>query len=316
MKTFALLFNILDGPEAEVERGGLEGPENLLRDQVVQRRRRDVTAVLGHRRPLMLAAVIAGPLGRMVATRHSQAALAAHDQPLQERLAAFGYTASLQERTVLLEFLLIFHVLIPGDIGGQPIPQEHWQLLRRHEPFAALDAASCRMTRPCPMQSISIGTGVDRMSQDRQDSIGQGGLPLQLPDAAAPMAAKSQSQVIHGQITEDRVRGAEFLELIEDQLDHSPRLFVGLLDDLARRGLEVSQRNQVEELATLRLVPAAAEQAIAESHQLEFAHRALHPQEKAIVAVQRIVDPILIAKKCVEDRAHVDELMPILARPG
>src|SRR5580692_7305962 len=114
------------------------------------------------------------------------------------------------------------------------------------------------MTRPRTMQSISIGAGVEGVSQDRQDSIGRGGLPLQLPDAAPTLAAKSQSQIIHDQILEDRVRGAEFLELLKDQLDHPPRLFIGLLDDLAGGGLVVSQGNQEEQLATLRLVPAAA----------------------------------------------------------
>src|SRR3954465_948862 len=59
MKTFSLLLDVLDGPQAEVERGGLQRTEDLPRDQVVQRRRRDMTAVLAHGRPRMLAAVIA-----------------------------------------------------------------------------------------------------------------------------------------------------------------------------------------------------------------------------------------------------------------
>ena len=131
------------------------------------------------------------------------------------------------------------------------------------------------MTPPRAVQAVGIGTDVDGVSQDRQDAVGRGRLPFQLPDAASALAAESQSQVIHDQITEDRVRGAEFLELLEDQSDHTPRLLVGLLDDFARRGLEVSQGKGEEQLATLGLVPAAAEQAIPEGHQLEFAHRAL-----------------------------------------
>ena len=45
------------------------------------------------------------------------------------------------------------------------------------------------MTSPRTVQAIGIGTGVDGVSQDRQDSIGRGGLPLQLPDPPPTLAA-------------------------------------------------------------------------------------------------------------------------------
>jgi hypothetical protein len=98
------------------------------------------------------------------------------------------------------------------------------------------------------MQSISIGTCVDRMSQGREDSIGRGGLPLQLPDAAPALAAKSQSQVIHDQIAEDRVCGAEFLELLEDQADHPPRLLVGLPGSDHHEDTLMGRRKVVDDL--------------------------------------------------------------------
>ena len=112
--------------------------------------------------------------------------------------------------------------------------EKHGQLFGRHEPLTSLAVPGRRVIRSGTVQAIGIGTGVDRMSQDRQDSIGRGGLPLQFPDSPAPMAAKPQSQVIHDQITEDRVGGAEFLELLEDQADHPSRLFIGFQDDFAR----------------------------------------------------------------------------------
>ena len=129
------------------------------------------------------------------------------------------------------------------------------------------------------------------------------------------MAAKPQVQAVHDQVTKDRVRGTEFLELLEDQPDHPAGLLVGLLDDLARGRLEVAQGDGQEQLAALRLVPAPAEQAIAQRHQLEFAHGAPHPQEQAVVPVQGVVDAVLIAEQRVEDAAHVDELMPVLVGP-
>src|SRR5262249_55854253 len=150
---------------------------------------------------------------------------------------------------------------------------------------------------------------------DRQDPGVRRWPPLQLPDPPAAMAAKSQSQVVHDQVTEDRIRGTEFLELLEDQLNHPTRLFVRLWNDLARGRLEVSQGDGQEQLATLRLVPTVAEQAIAQGNQLIFTHGAFHTKEEAIVAVSGVVDAVLIAQQGVEDPTDVDEAMPVRIRP-
>ena len=126
------------------------------------------------------------------------------------------------------------------------------------------------------------------------------------------VAAKPQLQLVRDEVAKDGVGRSEFLELVEDQLDHAPCLLVGLLDDLPGGHLEVADGNVQEQLATLRLVPAAAQQAIPKRDQFKFAHGALHSQKEPIVAVQGIVDAILIAQQRVEDAAHIDELMPVL----
>src|SRR6185437_17021566 len=127
--------------------------------------------------------------------------------------------------------------------------------------------------------------------------------------------AESQSQVIDDQVTEDRVGGAELVELVEDQPDHLTDLLVRLLDDLARGRLEVSQGYGQEQLAALRLVPGAPEQAVAHRNQLIFTHGTFHAEEEAIVAIQGVVDAVLIAQQGVEDAADVDEAMPFRVRP-
>lgn len=239
-------------------------------------------------------------------------AFTAHDQPLQECLAAFRNAAGFQERPILFELLLVRQILIPGDIGREPISEEHGQLLGRHEPLAAFDAPRHGIFCPRAMETISVCSRIDRVPQNRQGPGGRRCPPLQLPDAPATMAAESQSQVIDDQVAEDRVGGTEFVELLEDQPDHPTRLFVRLLNDLARGRLEVSQGDGQEQLAALGLVTTAAEQAIAHRDQFIFAHRAFHTKEEAIVAVQGIVDTVLIAQDSIENGTHVNELMPIL----
>src|SRR5262249_60697718 len=120
------------------------------------------------------------------------------------------------------------------------------------------------------VQAISVRAGMGGGPKDRRDRGGSGCPPLELPDAPAALAAESQSQVIDDQVAEDRVGGTELVELVEHQLDHPARLFVRLLDDLAGVRLEVSQGGGQEQLAALRLVPAAPEQAVAPRHRLLF----------------------------------------------
>ena len=162
------------------------------------------------------------------------------------------------------------------------------------------------------MHAVSVGPRIDRVTQDPQDAIGRRRSPFQLADASRALRPKPQLQLVRDEVAKDRVGRSEFLELVEDQLDHAPCLLVWFLDDLSGGHLEVADGNVQEQLATLRFVAAAAQQAIPQRHQFIFAHGASHAQEKPIVAVQGIVDAILIAEQGVEDATHVDELMPVL----
>ena len=71
-------------------------------------------------------------------------------------------------------------------------------------------------------------------------------------------------QVIHDQVSKNRVRGTKLLELLEDQSDHATGLLVRPLNDLSRGCLEISQGNGQEQLAALRLVPTSTKQAISQ----------------------------------------------------
>ena len=50
--------------------------------------------------------------------------------------------------------------------------------------------------------------------------------------------------------------------------------------------------------------------------QLDLAHRALQPEQKAVVIPVRIVDPVRVGQQCPGQRAQLDQLMPVPARAG
>ena len=266
MEALALPFDVLDGPEAQLQRRGLQRVQHLARDQLVQRRGRDVTATLRQPQVPVITAVVAGPLVRLVPSREAMATFAADDQAGQQRRTALRYTLRVVQRAILPEPFLVGQVLVPGDVGGKPALDEDRHLFRRHEPLAPFALPGHGVFLARTVEAVGVGPRVDGVSQDGQDAVVGGRPPLQLPDAPAPLAAEPQLQVIHRQVMKDRVRGAEFLELVEDQPYYGPRLLVWLLNDLYRRHLDVSDGNMQEQLAALGLVPAAAEQAVTHRH--------------------------------------------------
>ena len=193
--------------------------------------------------------------------------------------------------------------------------EKHGQLIGRHEPLATFNASSLGILRTRAMHTVGICAGVERVAQDREDPVGRRRPPLEFTDAPSAMAAKSQLQVVHDQVSKDRVRGTEFVELLEHEVNHSTCLLVGLLEDLARGCLEVSQGHRQEQLPAIGFIPAAAKQAVSKRHELIFTHCALHSEEQPIVAVGRIVDAVLVAQKRVEDSTDINELMPIFVGP-
>ena len=93
------------------------------------------------------------------------------------------------------------------------------------------------------MQAVRVGSGVDRMSENRQDSRRGGGTPLQVADSLTAKSAEAKPQAIHGEVAEHGVRRTQLRELVEDELDHGSRLLIGILNHLLGGLFEVPDRH-------------------------------------------------------------------------
>ena len=106
------------------------------------------------------------------------------------------------------------------------------------------------------------------------------------------------------------------MEAIE-QLKHHPdrclRLLVRIERNLPRRTLHISHRNPAAELAAPCLRPLARQHARLENVQLRFRHRALEAKQETIVEVGRIIYSIGVGDQGVEQRADLQQLMPVPA---
>ena len=161
------------------------------------------------------------------------------------------------------------------------------------------------------MQGKAIGARIDRMTKNGEDPRCGRRTPFQVTHPFAAVEPKAKTQAVHRKIAEYGVHRAQFGEFLEDQPNHGPRLLVRILNHLSRRLLEVPNGHQRKVLAAFGLVTRAAQQAIAQRDQFEFAHGAFHSEEEPIVPFAGIVHAVLITQERVEDATDVDQLMPV-----
>src|SRR5262245_20668397 len=125
----------------------------------------------------------------LVADFHVVSATAADDQAAEQRLARASCPLAAGEGAILADTLLLQQILLPGDVGGHAIGNQHADFLRRQEPFAAFGLTGNRILAARTVQSVGIGAGVDRVAQDRQDAIVRRATPLQLAAVGATQTA-------------------------------------------------------------------------------------------------------------------------------
>src|SRR5208283_1833308 len=80
---------------------------------------------------------------------------------------------------------------------------------------------------------VGIGPRINRMVQHPAEGGPRGLPPFQLAPPWPSQQANSQANLIPHQIAVEPSEGAQFIELVEDELYGRSRLFVGVEDDLA-----------------------------------------------------------------------------------
>ena len=110
--------------------------------------------------------------------------------------------------------------------------------------------------------------------------------------------------------------GAQFVELVEDQLHGRLHLLVGIAGDFPGGQLDIPAGDVEDQLAPLGLAQPAAFQSIMHEHYLIFADGSLKAQKEAVVGIAGVIDAILVRQDRSEDRTHLHEMMPILVVAG
>src|SRR5271157_5369494 len=105
-------------------------------------------------------------------------------------------------------------------------------------------------------------------------------------------------------------------ELCKDDPDGGLHLLIRVLLDSVAPGLYVADGYSKEQRATARFLLQRLVRALPKQRKLEFAHRAFHAEQQAIVGMPSIVDPILVDDDGPDQSAELDQRMPVAAVAG
>ena len=231
----------------------------------------------------------------------------AADQTGQQRVTMLGRAVIPTGGNVVADHgadrlkLLPAHVPIVGvGLQRQPFVPRLAADLHAH----ALGTVSRRDSR----LTIGIGAAVDRVLNDPVD----GGVAWSPPSRVAIGLLYRQIEIVLVEPAERLSRAAQFLDLVEHQLDRflDPPIWIFLI---TVAGLHEPDRRRHNQLAPARLLVAGRERALAQQIQFVLVEAALEPEQQAIVAVPWRIDGLLIDQNGIDHAAHLDELLPIPA---
>src|SRR5438445_2925725 len=235
------------------------------------------------------------------------AAALAPDQTGQQRVTMLGRTVMLTAGNVVADHCadrlepFPAHVSFVGvGFQRQPFVPRLAADLHAH----ALGAVSRRHSR----LTIGIGAAVDRVLNDPVD----GGVARSPPGRVAVGLFHRQIEFVLVEPAERLSRAAQFLDLVEHQLDRfldTPiRIFL-----ITVAGLHEADGRRHHQLAAARLLVAGRERALAQQIQLVLVEAALEPEQQAVAAVPRRRAGLLIDQNGIDQAAHHDYLLPIPA---
>ena len=184
-------------------------------------------------------------------------------------------------------------VLIHADIGRQRVLDAHQPLpgLQRAHPAAVLTAGQPpgRISAAAP---VGVDPGIGRVAQHVDQALLVRRPPGHLALTRPGPLPHPDLDLVPDQEPQHRVHRAQLLKQAEHQPDDRLDLLIGIQGDLAGRPPGIPGRQRDRQLPAAGLGQPARRHPLLDQMQLDLAHRALQPQQEAVVVPVRIVDPV------------------------
>jgi hypothetical protein len=211
---------------------------------------------------------------------------------------------------VLEQKPLIVFIVLPADVTGMVVAQQDVPLLSRLVEPADLTGPSVDNARSLGPSAKRIGPGIERVMQDLHDAVVGRRLPDQLVDVDVAQN-DGHLEIGRSQPQEHLPRAAQLTELGKDEPHHFDYMFVRIGLDLAGFVPAKPRRQHEAIFPAARLGVAGGNTALSQQTQLVFRHRALQPEQQAIVDESRIIGSVRVDHQRAGERAQVNQVMPV-----
>ena len=252
----------------------------------------------------------------LVAHRHLVAAPAAGDQPGQQGRAVAHRAQALGTGPVSIQSLHVPLVLLDADIGRQH-PGQVDQPAIPPDP----DPARARPPRLAPpgiqcAAAIGVNTSVGRVAQHVRHPGAAGTAPGQLPALGPFPLPDSQLDAVIREKPQHGAHRAQPLEQAEDQAYHGAHLLIRIQHHFTGQTAHQPGRQRHRQLAAAGLGDPPGPHPLLDQMQLSLADGALQAQQQPVVVLGRVINAVQVAQQRPGQRAQLQQLMPLPARPG
>jgi hypothetical protein len=206
--------------------------------------------------------------------------------------------------------LLILFELFPCDVRLVVIAHERRPCVHRSPPSVGFAHGPFADRRPRLRLAVSVGPRVERILQDGDHGAVDGRPPCDGESVPAVHRTR-HGQALAPHVQQDLPGAAQAVEEPEDDADRLLDAPVRIHHQPQLDRPDIADRDRHSELTSARLGQGGLEQTLAQERELELAHRALEPEQQAVIRRAGIVSAVGVDDVRAHEAAEFEEMMPV-----
>ena len=217
---------------------------------------------------------------------------------------------------VLLQAAEVVLILLPAQVGGVVVAQEHRAVLGLASDATAAAPSGLDAPRIRRIPTPGVGTGISRVAHQLPQRLAVGWPPSQLPAFRPCRGAPRQLNALLPKVAQDPADAPQGREFLQDQPQNLPHLLVGIELQFAVGPDDVTRRRLPQPFAATTPIQPTGLHPLLELVQLETSHEALDRQDHPIIEVMWMIQSVLVGEQGVEGGADPDQPATVLVFTG
>ena len=218
-------------------------------------------------------------------------------------------------KRVARQALLILFKVFPGDVRLVVITDERRPRVHRSSAAMRFAHGALDDRRPRLRFAVGVGAGVEGILQDREHRAVDRGPPRHGGGVPTVHWARRR-QALAPHVQQDLAGTTQAVEEPEDDADRLLDAPVRVHHQPQLGRPDVADRHGHPQFAAAGLGQGGLEQTLAQERELELAHRALEPQQQAVIRRAGVVGAVGVDDVRPHEAAELEEMMPVAPIAG